>query len=333
VRNERNSFTWAELATRCVAGEPASGAEALAVLAADDDDLLDLVAAAWRVRRHHFGREVTLQVLLNADPSPCSEDCAFCGQSGRGRSGERPAPSGEATVAAAQRARDAGARRFCMVGTGRGPTEHRLDQVCAAIHEVRREVGIPVCVSMGLLLPGQADRLRAAGADRYNHNLETGPRHFPSICTTHTFEERVSTIERAREAGLEVCSGGIVGIGESDEDLVEMALLLRALGVSSIPINALDPRPGTPLAGQSRPDPRRVLKVLCMVRLVAPDRDLRIAAGREVVLRSLQPLALYVCNSMFTGGYLTTGGNEPDRDLRLLDDLGLVAAEGVDGEH
>ena len=234
-------------------------------------------------------------------------------------------------IDAAFRAREAGASRFCMVATGRGPAPRRLAEVCSAVRGIRRDVGIRVCVSMGLLRSGQAEQLRDAGADRYNHNLETGPRHFPTICTTHTFDDRVRTIELARSAGLEVCSGGIVGIGERDEDLVEMALLLRDLGVASIPVNALDPRPGTPLGELPQPDPRRVLKVLCMLRLVAPDRDLRMAAGREVVLRSLQPLALYVCNSMFTGGYLTTGGSIPDRDRRMLTDLGLAASGGRDG--
>jgi biotin synthase len=159
--------------------------------------------------------------------------------------------------------------------------------------------------------------------DRFNHNLETSERRFPEVCSTHTWEERVRTIGYVHEAGMESCCGGIVGMGESDEDVVDLALELRRLGVTSIPVNFLDPRPGTPLAGRPLQDPKRCLKVLSMVRFANPSRDLRCAGGREVNLRTLQPLLLYPCNSIFTNGYLTTGGNAEGEDLRMIRDLGF----------
>ncbi len=318
---------WAQVAERSLAGACPTRAEARAALNAPPEHLLDLLAAAHRLRARYFDRDVFLHVLLNTGADPCSEDCRFCAQSGHaGRSAEPPPPPSRAEmVAAARSARAAGAWRFCMVSTGRRPDPRRLDEVCAAVREIRRDVGLRVCVSVGLLEPGQAEALRDAGADRYNHNLETGPDHFPHVCTTHRYEDRVRTVELARDAGLEVCSGGIVGLGESDEDVIDLAFELRRLGVASIPVNVLDPRPGTALEGAERTEPQRVLRILCMFRLVLPDRDLRIAAGRETALGSLQPLSLFACSSMFIRGYLTTGGADVAADLAMLRDLGFVA--------
>lgn len=322
---------WAEVARRGIEGRAPSRAEALAALASPREHVLDLLAAAYRLRAHHFGRDVHLHVLMNTGADPCSEDCRFCAQSGRARARQEPGPppTRAEMVEAARRARDAGAWRFCMVATGQRPDPPRLEEVCAAVAEIRRDVGLRVCVSMGLLEPGQAVALCAAGADRYNHNLETGPGYFPSVCTTHRYEDRLRTIERAREAGLEVCSGGIVGLGESDDDVVDLAFELRRLGVASVPVNVLDPRPGTALESAARLDPMRCLRVLCMFRLVLPDRDLRIAAGRELSLRSLQPLSLFACSSMFIQGYLTTGGGQVEADMAMLRDLGFVPRQEV----
>ena len=330
MRDEIDSpGNWNAIAERCLTGEPATAAEALAVLRANDDQILDLLAAAFRLRLHHFGRDVQLHVLMNTASDPCSEDCAFCAQSHRAftRSSPSARPTRGEMIEAAHRARDAGAFRFCMVATGRTPDPGRLDDVCEAVAEIRRTVGVRVCVSMGLLRDGEAEALRAAGADRYNHNLETGPDHFSKVCTSHRFEDRVRTIELAREAGLEVCSGGIVGLGEREEDLVAMAVELRRLGVVAVPVNILDPRPGTAFEQAPAQNPIHCLKVLCMFRLVLPDRDIRIAAGREACLRSLQPLALYPCNSMFIGGYLTTGGRGVADDRDMVQDLGFVVVQ------
>jgi biotin synthase len=316
---------WDALAARSIAGTAPAREEALAVLAAPDAEFLAILQAAYRVRRHFHGNRVKVHVLENAMSGMCPEDCSFCSQSSvAGGEIERyRLESREEMVAAARRAKAAGAWKYCIVTSTRGPNEKQLDVICDAVREIKEEVGIKVCTSLGILEREQALRLKAAGVDRFNHNLETSARLFPRICTTHTYEERVRTIRFVQEAGMESCSGGIVGLGETDEDLVDLMFELRRLGVTSIPINFLDPRPGTPLAGRELQDPRRCLKVLSMTRFVNPSRDIRCAGGREVNLRSLQALVLYPCNSIFTNGYLTTGGNEASQDLRMIRDLGF----------
>ncbi len=316
---------WEALADRCLAGAAPSREEALAVLGAPDRELLSLLQAAYRVRRHFHGNTVKVHVLENAMSGMCPEDCSFCSQS-RVAAGEIERyrlESREEMVEAARRAKAAGAWKYCIVTSTRGPNEQQLDVVCDAVREIKRTVGIRVCTSLGILEREQAVRLKEAGVDRFNHNLETSERRFPEICTTHAYKDRVRTLRYVQEAGMEACCGGIVGMGEGDEDLVDLAFELRRLGVTSIPINFLDPRPGTPLAGRPLQEPKRCLKVLCMARFVNPSRDIRCAGGREVNLRSLQPLVLYPCNSIFTNGYLTTGGNEASQDLRMIRDLGF----------
>lgn len=316
---------WNALADRSIAGEAPSRQEAIAVLQSPDCEFLSILHAAYRVRRHFFGNKVQVHILQNALSGLCPEDCAFCSQAARAGTevSRYGLQSREELVAAARKAKEAGAYRYCMVTATRGPTGAQLDEICEAVREITDTIGIRVCTSLGILTRPQARRLKQAGVDRFNHNLETSRRHFPSICTTHTYEDRVRTIEYAHEAGIQACSGGIVGMGETDEDLVDLAFELRRLGVESIPINFLDPRPGTPLGDLPLQEPRRALRVLCMVRLVNPPADVRVAGGREVTLRSLQPLALYPCNSLFTNGYLTTDGNCEADDARMIRDLGF----------
>jgi biotin synthase len=316
---------WNALADRVLAGGEPEKADALSVLRSPDEELLELLHAAYRVRRHHHGNKVKIHVLENAMSGMCPEDCRFCSQSNiaTGEIERYRLQSKDEMVAAAREAKKAGAYKYCIVTSTRGPNTHQLDTICAAVKEIKQTVGIRVCTSLGILEREQAFRLKEAGVDRFNHNLESSPRHFPEICTTHAYEDRVRTIGFVQEAGMESCCGGIVGMGEKDEDLVELAFELRRLGVTSIPINFLDPRPGTPLASQPKQDPKRCLKVLCMVRFVNPSRDIRCAGGREVVLRSLQPLVLYPCNSIFTNGYLTTGGNSDDADVRMIREMGF----------
>lgn len=199
--------------------------------------------------------------------------------------------------------------------------------ICEAARRIKRDVGIRVCASLGILKSDQARRLREAGVDRFNHNLETTRARFPSICTTHTWEDRWNTVQIARESGMEACCGGIIGMGEGDEEIVELAFDARRAGASSIPVNFLDPRPGTPFEHLPPPDPVKCLKVLCLFRFVNPKRDIRIAGGREVNLRSLQPFVLWPCNSIFTGGYLTTPGSAPNADHRMIQDAGFEIVE------
>jgi biotin synthase len=210
-----------------------------------------------------------------------------------------------------------------MVTATRGPSGRDLEVICEAARQIKAELRIDLCASLGLLNEAKARRLAEAGIDRFNHNLETSERYFSQVVSTHQFADRVATLRNARAAGMELCSGGIVGLGESEDDLLDLAYTLRDVGVDSVPVNFLDPRAGTPMAGRPRVEPTYALKVLCMFRFLHPRADLRVAGGREVTLRSLQPLALYPANSIFTSGYLTTGGNEPVEDFAMIRDLGF----------
>lgn len=316
---------WQDLADRSIRGLAPSRQEALDILRCPEKEFLDLLQAAYAVRRHFHGNRVKVHVLLNAMSGMCPEDCKFCSQSKISTSEiERyRLLTKDEIVSAARAAKEAKAWKFCIVTSTKGPNEQQLDVICDAVREIKETVGIRVCTSLGILKDGQAERLKAAGVDRFNHNLETSRERFPEICTTHAYDDRVRTLDRVKDAGIEACSGGIIGMGETDEDVVDLAFSVRELGVDSIPVNFLDPRPGTPLGSLPRQDPRRALRVLCLFRFVNPSRDIRAAGGREVTFRTLQPFVLYPCNSIFTNGYLTTGGNEASQDRKMIEDLGF----------
>ena len=217
-----------------------------------------------------------------------------------------------------------GARRVCLVASGRGPTDRDVDRVCESIEAFKSQhPDVEVCACLGLLSAGQADRLAAAGTTAYNHNLNTSGGHYADICSTHEYADRVSTVTAAKEAGLSPCSGLIAGMGETDEDLVDVAFALRALSPDSVPVNFLIPFEGTPLAGKWELTPQRCLRILAMVRFVNPDAEVRLAGGREIHLRSLQPLALHVVNSIFLGDYLTSEGQPGAADLAMIADAGF----------
>ena len=321
---------WSELAERSLAGERITRAQAARVLEASDDQLWPLLAAAFRVRRERFGRRVHLHVLENAKLGACPEDCRFCSQSSAFGSpaGADPILAVDQLVAGARRAAEVGAKRYCMVTATRGPSTRDLDVICQAARTIKAELDIELCASLGLLTEAKAERLASAGIDRFNHNLETSERYFGEVVSTHSYADRVETVRRARAAGMSVCSGGIAGLGESSEDLIDLCFALRELEADSVPLNFLDPRPGTPLEARTRLSPQRALAALCMFRFVHPRADLRVAGGREVTLRSFQPLALYPANSIFTSGYLTTGGNRPDVDHQMIRDWGFEIEAG-----
>ncbi len=324
-------MTWNELADRALNGHSVSGDEALAILNSSDDELLDVLHAAFRLRRAHHGLDVRLHVLQNAKSGLCPEDCAFCSQSvvHHAKVDRYQLRSVDELVAGAREAARMGAVKYCMVTATRGPSQRELDVICRAVRQIKAELTINVCTSLGLLKDGQAEQLAAAGVTRFNHNLEASRDFFPEICRTHGFDDRVATVRRAKAAGLEACCGGIMGMGESPADRVSLALELRALEVESIPVNFLDPRPGTPLGDTPRLTPQDCLRALAMMRFVNPSRDIRVAGGREVNLRHLQPLALYPANSMFVNGYLTTPGAGYEADMRMIADLGFHVAELV----
>ncbi|MFE4059918.1 biotin synthase BioB [Streptomyces sp. NPDC059096] len=306
--------------------EPPTREEALAVLATSDDELLDVVAAAGKVRRQWFGRRVKLNYLINMKSGLCPEDCSYCSQ----RLGSKAEilkytwlkPDEASKVAAAGVA--GGAKRVCLVASGRGPTDRDIDRVSRTIEAIKEQnEDVEVCACLGLLSEGQGERLRAAGADAYNHNLNTSEATYGDITTTHTYADRVDTVRQARAAGLSACSGLIAGMGESDEDLVDVVFSLRALDPDSVPVNFLIPMEGTPLEREWHLTPQRCLRILAMARFVCPDVEVRLAGGREVHLRTLQPLALHLANSIFLGDYLTSEGQAGQADLDMIADAGF----------
>ena len=322
-----DGMDWNRLAAAALAGAPITPEEARAVLAAPDSELLPLLAAAARVRRAHFGVTVKLNFLLNIKSGLCPEDCHYCSQSSISAAdiAKHPILPAREIVAAAARAVKAKAARFCMVASGRGPTDRELDALVDGVRAVRAaHPGLEVCACLGLLKDGQAEHLREAGVFAYNHNLNTSERFYRQICSTHTFRDRVATIARAKAAGLSPCCGALFGMGEDAEDVIALAYALRELGVDSIPINFLIPIGGTPLTDRPALGPRECLKILCLFRLLNPAAEIRIAGGREVQLRWLQPFGLHVANSIFVGDYLTTKGQLPEADFAMIRDLGFT---------
>jgi biotin synthase len=333
-------MTWLDsLADKAINREFPTRSEALAVLASSDDELLDVVAAAFRVRRHFFGRRVKLNYLVNIKSGLCPEDCNYCSQ--RLGSGADVLKytwlKTDEVVASASAGVAGGARRVCLVASGRGPTDRDIDRVCETISAFKsRHPDVEVCACLGLLSDGQAARLRDAGTLAYNHNLNTSGEHYADICTTHEYADRVSTVSAAKAAGLSPCSGLIAGMGEADSDLVSVAFALRELSPDSVPVNFLIPFEGTPLAGQWNLTPQRCLRILAMVRFVCPAAEVRLAGGREIHLRTLQPLALHIVNSIFLGDYLTSEGQPGNADLEMIADAGFTvegAAEETDTGH
>jgi biotin synthase len=321
-----SQVNWNALADASLAGDVIDREDARAVLRAQDDELLDQLAAAYRVRRRYWGNRVRLHFLLNAQSGLCPEDCHYCSQSAVSTATieHYPMLARERILAAAERAATLKAATFCLVISGRAPGERVFGKVLDAVSEIRNRHDLRVCVCLGLLTEPQAQQLAAVGVDTVNHNLNTSERHYESICTTHTYEDRIATLDSVRQAGIKLCSGGIIGMGESDDDIIDLALALREAGVRSVPVNFLIPIEGTPLSGANELDPRRCLRALCLFRLLLPSQELRIAGGREVHLRSLQPLGLYPANSMFVGDYLTTPGQAPSADFEMVRDMGFV---------
>lgn len=327
------TMVFEQLADRVQAGGVATVEDALAVLRADDAELMHVVAAAGRLRREHFGNTVKVNYLVNLKSGLCQENCNYCSQA-LGSTAQILKYSWLSTEDAVEQAGaglGGGATRVCMVASGRGPSDRDIDKVTAMTETLKRaHPGVEVCACLGLLKEGQAERLRAAGVDAYNHNINTAESHHDSIVSTHTYEDRVDTVGRAKSAGLSPCSGLIAGLGETDEQLVEALFALRDLGADSIPVNFLMPFDGTPREDMWELWPVRCVLILAMARFICPDREIRIAGGREMHLRTLQPLALQVANSIFLGDYLTSEGQDAHADLELLRDSGFVVLGAQD---
>lgn len=308
-------------------GHRISREEALEVLSFPDERYAELVGEVSRVRRAFFGDRVKLNALVNIKSGLCPEDCNYCSQSKVSTAPIQKYPylSTEEVMERAKLAREAGAKRLCLVASGRGPSEREVGRFAHTVREVKNgHPELEVCACLGLLRDGQADALKDAGVHAYNHNLNTSERVYGTICSTHTYADRQQTVTSAKEHGLSPCSGALFGMGETDDDIVDVAFALRDLEPDSVPINFLIPIEGTPLGDRLELTPQRCLTILALFRLVFPEVEVRIAGGREVHLRSLQPMGLLLANSIFVGDYLTTEGQEEDADLRMISDAGLT---------
>ena len=316
---------WHQMAAQVLEGVDVSAEQAEEILASSNDELLDLVAAAFRLRQRYFGKTVQLYFLVNAKSGLCPEDCGYCSQS---KISSAPVEkyrmlSAEQLLDGARIAAERQSKTYCIVISGRAPSEREMTAVETVVPLIKAELGLKICACLGLLTPEHAARLKSCGVDRVNHNLNTGEVHYAEICSTHTYQDRLQTLNNVRQAGLELCSGGIIGLGESHRDLVSLAMDLRSLKTESIPINFLHAIEGTPLQNRNDLTPQDCLRALCMMRFVNPASELRIAGGREKHLRSLQALGLYVANSLFVGDYLTTKGQAPEADYQMVSDLGF----------
>ena len=305
----------------------------LRVLTDPDLDLLPLLNAAFAVRKRYFGKVVQVHILNNAQNGGCPEDCGYCTQAKTSEVDieKYPIKSDEEVLDEARRAYEGGAFRYCMVFAGRGPNDRRVETLARLVRKIKERYPLEVCISAGLLDEEKAKVLAEAGLDRLNHNLNTSRARYPSICTTHTYDDRLATLQAARGAGLDVCSGLIVGMGEPAADVVEVAKTLRELESESIPVNFLLPfegnavrEPSISMGGVENGSsggagggvgltPEYCLRVLCMFRFVNPRAELRCAAGREFHLRSLEAMCLYPANSLFLDGYLNGQGAERQR--------------------
>ncbi len=311
-------------------GQGLDEAQVLEVLQLPDERLEDALALAHEVRLRHCGDSVEVEGIVSIKTGGCPEDCHFCSQSGRFETPVRAAkldiPS---LVEAAKETAETGATEFCIVAAVRGPDARLMAQVSDAVAAIREAVDINVACSLGILTEAQADELQAMGVHRYNHNLETARSHFPEVVTTHSWEERKETLDLVRERGMEVCCGCLLGMGETLEQRAELAAQLAEVNPDEVPMNFLDPRPGTPLADQETVEPADALRAIAAFRLALPRTILRFAGGRELTLGDLgaRQGMLGGINAIIVGNYLTTLGRSPDQDIDLLAELEMPIRE------
>jgi biotin synthase len=316
---------YAALTRNALAGIAPSEEDALWILDGTDVELLPLLQAAFEPRRRAFGRKVMVHVLNNVQNGLCPEDCGYCSQNKDSKAAIRKyaMKSDEQILAEAEAAAKAGASRYCMVLSGRGPTLDRAKRIGGLVREIKSRWPIEVCLSAGLMGDEHARVLKEAGLDRMNHNLNTSERRYDAITSTHTYADRVATLEAAKRNGIESCSGMIVGMGEESIDILEVAYRLRELEVPSIPVNFLIPIEGNQVQTDGSLTPERCLRTLCLMRFVNPSAEIRVAGGREGHLRTMQPFALYPANSLFVEGYLTTKGDPVKETYAMIRDAGF----------
>lgn len=318
-------YDWLGIADRVLGGEEITDQEALAILNCPDEELLLLLQGAYKIRHHYYGNKVKLNMIINAKSGLCPENCGYCAQSSVSSAPVEKYTmiNKETLLRGAEQASRLNAGTYCIVASGRGPSNREVDTVASAVKEIKEKYDLTVCACLGILKPNQAKQLKEAGVDRYNHNINTSKAHHPNITTTHTYEDRVETVHTAKSAGISPCSGVIIGMKETKQDVIDMARSLKILDADSIPVNFLHAIEGTPLEGTDELDPRYCLKVLALFRYINPTKEIRISGGREVNLKSLQPLGLYAANSIFVGDYLTTSGQESTEDHQMIKDMGF----------
>ncbi|MTI84455.1 MAG: biotin synthase BioB [Firmicutes bacterium] len=309
-------------------GIPVDKDEAISLNQLEGKEIYELITLAGGVTRQFFPHnEVELCSIINARSGSCSENCAFCAQSAHHKTEVQTYPmlQPEEILRTAVKVEESGVKRFSIVTSGRGISHRDLETVLETLLLLRRETGLDLCASLGIIDEKKAAMLVEAGLTNYHHNLETCSGYFKQICTTHTYEERVQTISVAQKAGLRVCAGGIMGLGESPQHQVEMALELQELNIDSVPLNFLNPIPGTSLQNQRALSPLQILRAIAIFRLVLPKAVIRLCGGRKEGLRRLQPLAILAgANGLMVGDYLTTRGSAIQEDFSMLRDLGFV---------
>jgi len=315
-----------KIGDKVLEGGSVSMKEILPLLEAKGPDVMDLVAVANRVRVEFNGNEIDLCSLLNAKSGKCSEDCAFCAQSAHYQTDAPTYPlmNADQMVKEAREAQKRRTGRFCLISSGRQLNDKEFEVILSGLDRIRKETTLDLDCSLGTLSEERAEALKRVGVTRYNHNLETAETHFPKICTTHSFRDRIKTIEVLKDQGFSICCGGIIGLGESPQQRLELAFSVRQLGIECIPFNILNPRPGTPLEHSEAIPPIEIIKTISLFRLVLPKGTIKIAGGREANLRDLQSLALLAgANGLIVGNYLTTPGRNAEDDLTMVKDVGF----------
>ncbi len=316
-----------EAATRVLSGDDISIEEAQRLLNSNDID--SLIRCSNTITRRFNGDSVDVETLVNAKSGACPEDCSFCAQSSHYKTGinKYDLLPEETILKQAQKAKESGANSFCLVCAYRSPPKEDFEQICKTITEIKKKVKIDVNVSLGFVTREMARRLKSVGVKRYNHNLETAESYFSQICKTHDFYDRVKTAKIVVDEGLELCCGGIIGMGESPAQRLELAFSIKSLHPNEVPINILIARKGTPLEGLNALDPMDAIKTIAVWRFIMPRTILKIAGGREIHLKDKERIALKAgANGIITGGYLTTGGNRSTTDIAMIKEIGLSKA-------
>lgn len=318
---------------RGLQGRSATREEALEVLRSHDAELMSVLGAAGKIRRRFFDNRVRLNYLVNLKSGMCPEDCSYCSQrlDSRAEIMKYSWADPRSVYQAVEAGIDGGARRVCLVASGHGPSTREVNRVNRMVRDIKNDhPDVEVCVCLGFVDDEKAASIKEAGADAYNHNANTARSHYGEICSTHSYDDRIDTLDVLKRNGLSPCSGVIAGMGETDEELVDVICDLRTQGVDSVPVNFLLPFDGTPLEGSAdHLTPRRCLRVLAMLRFIHPDAEIRAGAGRELHIRTMQPLMFEAVNSIFLGDYLTSEGSAGASDLAMIRDAGFVP-EGLD---